>query len=130
MERASDLKLAWSSTMRIVRTIRASSHARTVLTSGLAPGGADAEEWSRHSDLNRGPAVAEPENAVFVTYDLGFTTAVLLAIVAQEGVCTVLIRRPKLVGFGHTAEIILRNVRSWPGMFGDVMTVAAPHRAE
>lgn len=64
------------------------------------------------------PAVAKAEGAIFVTYDMGFTTSVILAEMAKEGACVVMIRRPKRADLAHTAEIILRNMRNWAAMCG------------
>jgi uncharacterized protein DUF5615 len=68
-------------------------------------------------------AVAKRESAIFVTYDLDFTTAPLLAEMAREGVCVVMIRRPKKADPAHTAEMILRWMRVWPGLCGDKPTI-------
>lgn len=57
-------------------------------------------------------------NAIFVTYDLDFTSKPLFAAMAKEGICVVLIRRPKGADLAKTAEIILRNYRKWPDLCG------------
>jgi hypothetical protein len=69
------------------------------------------------------PAIAKTEGAIFVTYDLDFTTSVILAEMAKAGVCVVMIRRPKAADFAHTAEIILRNMRNWSKMCGSEPTI-------
>lgn len=69
------------------------------------------------------PALARSLNAVFVTYDLDFTTPVVLAEMAKAGVCAVMIRRPKGADLAHTAEIILRNMRNWESMCGSQPTI-------
>lgn len=69
------------------------------------------------------PAMAKAEGAIFVTYDLDFTTPVILAEMAKAGVCVVMIRRPKGADLAHTAEIILRYMRGWPAMCGTAPTI-------
>lgn len=61
--------------------------------------------------------------AIFVTYDLDFTSKPLFAAMAREGICVVLIRRPKGADLAHTAEIILRNMRRWPSQCGELPTI-------
>jgi predicted nuclease of predicted toxin-antitoxin system len=61
--------------------------------------------------------------AIFVTYDLGFTSAPLFAAMAKEGICVVLIRRPKGADLAITAEIIVRNFRRWPDLCGHEPTI-------
>ena len=68
-------------------------------------------------------AVAKRLGAIFVTYDLDFTSLPLYAAMAAEGVCVVLIRRPRLADLAHTAEIILRNMRQWPTDCADAPTI-------
>lgn len=68
-------------------------------------------------------AIAKAEGAVFVTYDLDFTTPALLAEMARQGVCVVMIRRPKGADLARVAEIILRQMRSWPGLCGGEPTI-------
>ena len=69
------------------------------------------------------PAVAKSQGAIFVTYDMGFTTTVLLAEMAKAGVCVVMIRRPKAADLAHTAEIILKHRRTWPSLCGAEPTI-------
>jgi predicted nuclease of predicted toxin-antitoxin system len=68
-------------------------------------------------------AIAKAESAVFVTYDLDFTTPALLAEMARQGVCVVMIRRPKGADLAQAAEIILRQMRSWRALCGDEPTI-------
>jgi hypothetical protein len=65
------------------------------------------------------PAIARKLDAIFVTYDLDFTTQVVLAAMARAGVCAVMIRRPKGADLADTAEIILKHRKAWPGQCGD-----------
>ncbi|MFN8521126.1 MAG: DUF5615 family PIN-like protein [Chloroflexota bacterium] len=69
---------------------------------------------------------AQQAGAIFVTYDLDFTTQrALLAAMAAVGVCVVMIRRSKVRGASHvrhgqeTAMLILRHFREdWPRSCG------------
>lgn len=61
--------------------------------------------------------------AIFVTYDLDFTSTPLFAAMAKEGICVVLIRRPKGADLPITAEIIVRNFRRWPDLCGHEPTI-------
>lgn len=67
--------------------------------------------------------MAKAEGAIFVTYDLDFTTPALLAEMARQGVCVVMIRRPKKADLAQTAEIILRYMRGWPDLCGPEPTI-------
>jgi predicted nuclease of predicted toxin-antitoxin system len=68
-------------------------------------------------------AVAKKLSAIFVTFDLDFTTAPLLEAMAREGVCVVMIRRPKGADLAQIAEIILRHMRTWSALCGDEPTI-------
>lgn len=63
-------------------------------------------------------AVAKRLGAIFVTYDLDFTSQALTAAMAREGICAVMIRRPKNSDYALVAEIILRYMRGWPELCG------------
>jgi predicted nuclease of predicted toxin-antitoxin system len=58
--------------------------------------------------------VARRLSAIFVTYDLDFTTRPIYAAMVKQGVCVVLLRRPKGADLATTAEMILRFMRQWP----------------
>lgn len=61
--------------------------------------------------------------AIFVTYDFDFTSTPLFAAMAKEGICVILIRRPKKADMAITAEIIIRNFRRWPDLCGREPTI-------
>jgi hypothetical protein len=61
--------------------------------------------------------------AIFVTYDFDFTSTPLFAAMATEGICAVLLRRPKRADLAITAEIIVRNFRRWPDLCGHEPTI-------
>jgi predicted nuclease of predicted toxin-antitoxin system len=61
--------------------------------------------------------------AIFVTYDFDFTSTPLFAAMAKEGICVVLIRRPKGADLAITAEIVVRNFRRWPDLCGHEPTI-------
>lgn len=63
--------------------------------------------------------------AIFVTYDLDFTSTPLFAAMAKEGICVVLIRRPKKADLAMTGEIIIRNFRRWPDLCGREPTIVS-----
>ncbi len=68
-------------------------------------------------------AAAKAMDAIFVTYDMDFTTTrPLVAAMAKAGVCVVLIRRSKVKGpsksthLPETAFLVLRHYQEdWPG---------------
>lgn len=68
-------------------------------------------------------AAAKRLDAVFVTYDLDFTTRPLFAAMAAAGICVVLIRRSKLWDYAEVAEAILRYRRQWLEQCGDQPTI-------
>jgi predicted nuclease of predicted toxin-antitoxin system len=68
-------------------------------------------------------AECKARGAIFVTYDLDFTSTPLFAAMAEQGICVVLIRLPKKADLAITGEIILRNFRKWPEMCGHEPTI-------
>ena len=61
--------------------------------------------------------------AIFVTYDLDFTTRPLVAAMSEEGICVVLIRRSKDADLAEVAEAILRYRKQWPDQCGTEPTI-------
>ena len=60
-------------------------------------------------------SVAHRLRAIFVTFDLDYTTRPLYAAMVRHGVCVVLLRRPRGADLATVAEMILRFMRQWPG---------------
>jgi predicted nuclease of predicted toxin-antitoxin system len=71
------------------------------------------------------PAAALRLGAIFVTYDLDFTTRPLFAALASAGICVVLIRRSKGADLAEVAEVVLRYRRQWVKSCGAEPTVVS-----